>query len=302
MGIWVPWLAEAARLTGYPVIEVSGWRERGHGPMRSVDGVVGHHTSNPGRGDYPSLRIVRDGRADLAGPLAHLGLGRSGTVYVIAAGQCWHAGASRWAGFNDLNDEFIGIEAESAGTRDDWTPDQRNAYPRLIAALLHYMRRGADRLGFHKEVCLPHGRKIDAAYWDGPQTRERVAWLLGDPLKRIPRFADSTEPSTEGSDEMGLSNFPVEGKGMLPLIVPVGKASGITAAGWVSATIGTGSGTVRCFAQSDTGGVHDWSWQLESKNGHCPREYMALRDGVTQVIVHYDLTGPGVIGLETKPK
>lgn len=189
MALYVPWLADAARLTGYRTVEVLSWRSRGHGPMRVVEGVVMHHTANPQPGDYPSLRIVRDGRADLAGPLAHLGLGRDGTVYVIAAGLCYHAGASAWAGFHDLNDEYLGIEAESAGDRDDWTPAQRDCYPRLVAALLYYIRRDSSRVGLHKEVCLPAGRKIDAAYWDGPRTRERIAWMLGDPLHRIPRSA-----------------------------------------------------------------------------------------------------------------
>lgn len=193
MGLYISWLADAARMTGYPVMEVPGWRARGHGPMRAVEGVVFHHTANPQPGVYPSLRIVRDGRADLAGPLAHLGLGRDGTVFVIAAGQCWHAGASAWAGMFDLNDEFVGVEGESAGTRDDWTPEQRDCYPRLMAALLHFMRRGADRAARHAEVCQPAGRKIDAAYWSGPQTRERIAWLLGDPPHRIPRFATPVE-------------------------------------------------------------------------------------------------------------
>lgn len=187
--LWIPWLADAARLTGYPVVECPDWRSHGHGGLRALNTVTGHHTANPQRGDYPSLNIVRNGRGDLAGPLSQYGLGRSGTIYVIAAGQCWQAGASRWAGFTDLNDEGIGIEAESAGTRDDWTPEQRDCYPRLIAAILHYMRRGEDRFGFHKEVCVPRGRKIDAAYWDGDTTRKRIKWLLGDPLKRIPRFA-----------------------------------------------------------------------------------------------------------------
>lgn len=181
MAFYVPWLADAARMTGYPVVEVGGWRTRGHGGMRVVDGVVPHHTADGSTGDYPSLRIVRDGRAGLAGPLSQFGLGRTGTIYVIAAGQSWHAGASAWAGFWDLNDEFLGIEAESVGTRNDWTAAQRDCYPRLCAALLHFMRRGVDRLGAHKEVCRPQGRKIDPAYWDMDGMRAEVGRYLAHP-------------------------------------------------------------------------------------------------------------------------
>lgn len=201
--VWVPWLADAARLTGYGVVEVAGWRGRGHGGFRAVETVVLHHTAD-GPGEYPSLRVVRDGRSDLPGPLCNFGLGRSGTIYVVAAGVAWHAGASTWAGFSDLNDESIGIEAESAGTRDDWTAAQRDAYPRLVAACLYYLRRGAERAAGHKEVCLPRGRKIDPAFYDMNALRARVSYLLADPLARIPRSggaAPGTVPPASRKDE-----------------------------------------------------------------------------------------------------
>lgn len=196
MGLYIPWLANAARMTGYPVVEIGGWRNRGHGPMRVVEVVVPHHTADGSRGDYPSLNIVTYGRAGLAGPLSHLGLGRSGRIFVIAAGQCWHAGASQWAGFWDLNDEAIGIEAESVGTRDDWTREQRDCYPRLVAALLHYMRRGSNRCGAHKEVCRPAGRKIDPAYWSMHDFRLQVNRYLTNPqsINRHWRAAPVAQP------------------------------------------------------------------------------------------------------------
>ena len=162
MGIWLTWLAQAARDTGFPVVEVSGWKTRGHGPMRVCEGVVGHHTGTPQRvaGDYPTLGVVRDGRSDLPGPLAQYGLGRNGTVYVIAAGTCWHAGNSAWAGFTNLNDDFIGIEAESAGA-GEWTDRQRDAYPKLVGSALHRMGRGVGRYISHRGCALPSGRKDD---------------------------------------------------------------------------------------------------------------------------------------------
>ena len=174
--MYVPWLVDAARSTGYPVVEVPGWQTRGHGGMRVVEGVVGHHTAtaDSAPGDYPSLDIVTHGRADLAGPLCNLGLGRSGTVYVVAAGCAYHAGASRWLGFLDVNDEFLGIEAESAGA-GGWTPAQLDAYPKLVAALLRYMSRGVERYAGHKDVCIPVGRKIDPVGIDTAWLRERAA-------------------------------------------------------------------------------------------------------------------------------
>jgi N-acetylmuramoyl-L-alanine amidase-like protein len=178
--LYVQWLADAARSTGYPVVEVAGWRSRGHGGMRVVEGVVGHHTGTTDKaaGDYPSVGIVTNGRSDLAGPLCNLGLGRSGTIYVVAAGCAWHAGASRWAGFTDLNDKFLGIEAESAGT-GGWSNAQLDAYPKLVAALLRYMSRGPDRYAGHKDVALPLGRKPDPVGIDTNWMRQQVARILG---------------------------------------------------------------------------------------------------------------------------
>lgn len=299
MGLYVQWLADAARLTGYPVVEVPGWRGRGHGPMRVVEGVLAHHTANPQRGDYPSLRIVRDGRGDLAGPLAQFGLGRSGTVYVIAAGLSYHAGASRWAGFTDLGDEFLGIEAESVGTRDDWTPEQRDCYPRLIGACLFYMRRDADRAAFHKEVCVPRGRKIDAAFWDGPRTRERIGWLLGDPLNRIPRGGMATG---RRKDNDTVENHVIRGTGILKLVCTVGKASSTTARAWLSAALADGTGSIRVFAQDDDSGINDWTWNLAIRDGRSDRPWAELRDGTTQLVIQYNLTGSGAVCLETLAK
>lgn len=193
MGIRIPWLADAARMTGFPVIEVGGnaWRNRGHGSFRVVEGVCGHHTatSAKAKGDYPSERIVTAGRSDLPGPLCNFGLGRSGAVYVIAAGVAWHAGASSWAGFRDLNDEFIGIEAESPGC-GEWTPAQLDAYPRLVAACLHFMRRGADRYAGHKDICLPRGRKPDPRGIDTRWMQDTVRSFGNDP-NRIRRGGGS---------------------------------------------------------------------------------------------------------------
>ncbi len=218
MGIYVPWLADAARMTGYPVIELGGWRNRGHGGFRVLEGVVGHHTatSDKAGGDYPSQRIVTSGRSDLPGPLCNYGLGRSGAVYVVAGGVAWHAGASSWAGFRDLNDEFLGIEAESAGY-GGWTAAQRDAYPRLVAAALHYMRRGADRYGGHKDVCLPRGRKPDPRGIDTRWMQDTIRSYGNDPA-RIRRGGES---------ELDMS-IATEIRDIVRKYVPSGLAYGYT--------------------------------------------------------------------------
>ena len=151
-------LADVVRTSGLKVIEVPGWKTRGHGQMTSVEAIICHHTAGPKTGAYPSLDTVVDGRPGLDGPLAQLGLGRDCAVRIIAAGVCYHAGAvfETWQN----NWHAIGIEAEATGV-DPWPADQYDAYVKLCAALRHgYGVPNARVLG-HKEVAKPKGRKPD---------------------------------------------------------------------------------------------------------------------------------------------
>ena len=158
-------LAAVARRTGCPVIEVTGWKTRGRpGEMLGVRTITCHHTANGGaRGNYPSLRVVRDGRTDLPGPLAQYGLGVDGTIYVIAAGKCNHAGVSLKTDYT--NSYAIGIEAEAKGvpgTTSDWPPKQMDAYVRLCRALYEeFANVQVPDIRGHKETCSPQGRKSD---------------------------------------------------------------------------------------------------------------------------------------------
>lgn len=189
------WLLEAARATGYPVIEVVGWETRGHATF--ADGwpkfVVGHHTgtAESATGDYPTLKIVRDGRSDLPGPLCNFGLGRSGTVYVVAAGVAWHAGTSSYLGATDLNNKSIGIEAESAGG-GLWTNAQRDAYPKLVGACLKRMSVGTDHYVSHRTCATPAGRKPDPTGLEDVWMRAQAgAYLAGggvaDYMAQVPQ-------------------------------------------------------------------------------------------------------------------
>src|SRR5690625_4169866 len=130
-------LDDAVRKSGLTVREQSGWKSRGQGGFRGARGLILHHTAGPASGNYPSLNVVMYGRPGLRNALSQLGLGRDGSVYVIASGLCWHAGRGSGAGLRG-NSDCIGIEAESTG-RGDWTSAQVDAYPRLVAALQqHY--------------------------------------------------------------------------------------------------------------------------------------------------------------------
>lgn len=173
-------LAEVLRSAGLSVVEVAGWRTRGHGEMSAVRGVLWHHTATPAKasGDFPSLGIVRDGRSDLRGPLCNLGLGRNGTWYVVAAGLAYHAGSGSYPGVGtNGNSTLIGVEAEHPGTAGNpWPAAQRDSYRRGTAALLKAFGLGADRCIGHKEWAP--SRKVDPYGLDMATERRFVAGYM----------------------------------------------------------------------------------------------------------------------------
>lgn len=169
------WLPDILRKAGLTVIEEPGWQTRGHGDMGPVKGVLCHHTAGSAHGDMPSLEVITNGRPDLAGPLSQLGLGRSGTYYVVAAGKCWHAGAGAWQGITSGNSSFIGIEAENTGLPDDpWPKVQMDAYAKGCAAILKHVGAPSLMCVAHREYALPHGRKNDPSFSDMHAFREAV--------------------------------------------------------------------------------------------------------------------------------
>jgi peptidoglycan hydrolase-like protein with peptidoglycan-binding domain len=172
---WLPTILERA---GLKVSEVPDWRTRGRREMGLVRGVMVHHTAGARTGNMPSLNLLMRGRADLAGPLAQLGLGRDGTFYVIAAGSANHAGPGRWRGVTTGNSSFIGIEAENSGRQDDdWPEVQLDALRRGCAAILKHIGADQGMVCGHKEWALPAGRKPDPLF-DMPEFRERVGAVL----------------------------------------------------------------------------------------------------------------------------
>ncbi|MDM0072844.1 N-acetylmuramoyl-L-alanine amidase [Variovorax sp. J2P1-59] len=189
---WLPAVLEGA---GLKIALVPGWESRGRADMGTVVGVICHHTAGPRAGNMPSLNLLVQGRADLAGPLSQLGLGRDGTYYVIAAGRCNHAGAGTWQGVTTGNSSFIGIEAENTGRPDDspWPEVQMDAYRRGVAAILTHVGRGAEFCAGHKEYAQPPGRKTDPDF-NMEAFRIAVAGLMSGasvPRPLIPR----TEPA-----------------------------------------------------------------------------------------------------------
>ncbi|VDG75279.1 N-acetyl-anhydromuranmyl-L-alanine amidase [Actinobaculum suis] len=154
-------LADILRGAGLEVTEVDGWRNRGHADFPTTPKtIVMHHTAGPAASrngsDYPSLSTVRDGRPGLSGPLAQLGLGRSGRWYVIASGVAWHTGVTWTRAQNNFY--AIGVEAENSGS-EPWPAAQLDSYRRGVKALADAYGIPYSSVLGHKEICKPASRK-----------------------------------------------------------------------------------------------------------------------------------------------
>lgn len=198
------WLPDVLETAGLKVALVNGWENRGRAEMGEVQGVICHHTAGIRNGNMPSLQTIVEGRPDLPGPLAQLGLGRDGTYYVIAAGRCNHAGAGVWNGLRSGNSSFIGIEAENTGKQDDtpWPDVQMDAYRRGVATVLRRLGRGAEFCAGHKEYALPSGRKTDPNF-EMTAFRSAVAAILNGTVPQ-PALIPAVEPAGGASPRVTL--------------------------------------------------------------------------------------------------
>ncbi len=160
----VLWMPDMLRAWGVDPVLDPGWATRGSAYFEPR-GVVDHHTG--GIGD---IGIVRRGRPDLPGPLAHIYLGRS-KVYVIASGKANHAGAGGWRGLSG-NSRVLGIEGESRGT-GEWTAFQRHAWPRVNAALCDGLRR-------YHGVAHPELNVMDHREWAPRRKVDPVGYGRGE--------------------------------------------------------------------------------------------------------------------------
>lgn len=198
-------MASVLRAAGLTVVETQGWANRGYAgqDLAEVRGVLWHHTAtNRSRfnEDAPTLNMCVNGRSDLPGPLCQIVLGRTGTVYLAAAGVANHAGRGTAPGIpeNMGNHYLIGIEMESSGIAPwDWTLDQIRVAPHLGAALERaYLQHLPEdmrlQLG-HKEYS--YDGKIDPAGWPGDMDGLRGA------INRILSGTVTTQSTPEPTKE-----------------------------------------------------------------------------------------------------
>jgi hypothetical protein len=148
-------IADTLRASGLLVVEAAGWQKRGGESFNPV-GVMCHHTASKGPAEVPSLKTCIDGRPDLAGPLCHVLIARSGICHVIAAGKANHAGGGSYGGYSG-NTHWFGIEAENDGVGEPWPHAQVASFVTAARALAALSSKGL--VCGHKEYAPK--RKID---------------------------------------------------------------------------------------------------------------------------------------------
>jgi len=168
-----------------------------------------HHTASAIGKDAPSLGICINGRPDLAGPLCHVLVSRSGICHVIAAGRANHAGAGVWGPMGGgSNSTFYGIEAENTGyndgpTAEPWPDAQLDVIARATAALLSGNASQIPACCMHKEYA-PR-RKIDMHTISGDSMRARTLQLCNVPAPPAPEPAAEPAPVAGGVDLVAIA-------------------------------------------------------------------------------------------------
>ncbi len=172
--------AAAARKHGTEVRELSGFATRGHADPGRLAGTVLHDTITPASWSSSRLSgLLRDGRADLPGPIANVQLDRDGALVLIAARKAHHAGSGSYAGIASGNGNACGIEAANAGRPERWT-DRQLAVALTFVTELH-RQTGADHRTAIGHLEWAPGRKQDPWSVDLPAFRAEVRARLSDP-------------------------------------------------------------------------------------------------------------------------
>jgi hypothetical protein len=167
---------QVAISTGETVVEA--WSSWDKGAMGTVIAPMLHHTGSAWswpRLQAPTLKVVRDGRADLLNSLCMYYIDYAGVIYCISNRLSWHAGAGNWKGITDGNGHFAGIEAESDGQQ--WTAATRESYIKLVAAILLKTGNDISWAPRHAEYALPVGRKNDFSGMDAAAFKNDAEFL-----------------------------------------------------------------------------------------------------------------------------
>jgi hypothetical protein len=186
---WLTDLDQVFAAAGVPYVEVgpseadytgsASWRERGR-PASTGEfdpaGVLCHHTASPaGTSDQADLNGILWGNSQAPGPVSTLYIGRTGVLYLVAAGRCNHGGQGMRPGIDgscaDMNAALLGIEAGNSGVGEFWPDVQIATYTATVAALVAGYGWDWPAVYLHGQTGPPGGgcnSKIDpAGPWAG---------------------------------------------------------------------------------------------------------------------------------------
>ena len=194
---WLTDLDRCFNAAGVPCIEVgysaidptyaSDWRTRGRPYSTGAfdpEGVLCHHTASPeGTSDEAELNVLLAGNGSAPGPISQLFIGRSATLYLVAAGRANHGGKGvmpREGDTSDMNARLVGIEVANNGVGEQWADDVTNLYAATVAALIDWYSWAIDDVYLHATTGPPAGNyKIDpAGPWQGQPDLGGGTWDL----------------------------------------------------------------------------------------------------------------------------
>ena len=300
---------KALKDEGLKVIEVGSWKthNRNHkGAWGPVNGVMIHHTVT--KGTSATVKICRDGHADLPGPLCHGVIAKDGTVHLVGYGRANHAGlgdddvlaavqnekalpADNEAN-TDGNARFYGFECENLGDgKDPWPAVQLEAIEKAAAALCRAHGWNAASVIGHLEW---QPGKIDPKGFTMASMRSRIAdRLKGTPSSPSTPPATSTSivPKSRESAATVLKQQTAALKAW-PFIPTVEKTHGLPA----NLLIAVGSRETNCTNKVGDGGHGHGVWQRDDRWWPIPDGYdqdvrQQAEDAATLLAANYKALG-----------
>lgn len=205
------------------VTAISGWETRGHGDFKDVRGVMIHHTGN----SRETAGSIARGRPDLAGPLSNLHIGPDGTVTVVAAGVCWHAGQGSypWLPTNMGNWHLLGFECAWPDIRPNGSFDEHQRWPDAqIQAMRDASAACLGHMGYWQDRCIGHKEYAGRAQGKWDPGNIDMGWFRGEVRLDIGGHVFPGEPLEGTSAPIGT---PLPSQN--PVIVPPG--------GWASVLV-----------------------------------------------------------------
>lgn len=194
------WLEDVLRpVLGDRLRVLPSWQQYGHGDFKDIRGVMVHHTGNANE----TAESIRRGRPDLAGPLANIHIAPNGTVTLVAAGVCWHAGAGSypWLPTNNANWHMIGIECAWPTIRPNGTYDENERWPDAqIIAMRDTCAALTKRLGWDASRVIGHKEYAGAAQGKWDPGNLDMGWFRGEVAKAMRGEFDPKVPANPPAD------------------------------------------------------------------------------------------------------